>query len=72
MDQKVDQKSEKEEGGDFPEIPDWQTEAADVQAGLRSVAREGIQNVWDRRMSPDWTFYKLCPKIAKYSSFQLL
>ena len=44
----MDQKVEKEDGGDFPEIPDWQTEAADVQAGLRSVAKEGIQNVWDR------------------------
>ena len=42
-----------EEEGDFPEIPDWQTEAADVQAGPVSVAKGGIQNVWDRRLSPN-------------------
>ena len=42
-----------EEEGDFPEIPDWQTEAADVRAGPRSVAKGGIQNVWDRRLSPN-------------------
>ena len=42
-----------EEEGDFPGIPDWQTEAADIRAGPVSVAKGGIQNVWDRRLSPN-------------------
>ena len=41
-----------EEESDFSEIPDWQTEGGDVQQ-RGSAAKEGIQNVWDRRLSPD-------------------
>ena len=40
--------SQMEEESDLPEIPDWRTEAGDVQATLGSVAKGGIQNVWDR------------------------
>ena len=45
---------EEEEESDFLEIPDWQTEGGDVQQ-RGSAAKEGIQNVWDRRLSPDST-----------------
>ena len=38
---------EEEEESEFQEIPEWQT--SDVEAsGPRSVAKGGIQNVWDR------------------------
>ena len=39
--------SQMEEESEFQEIPEWQT--SDVEAsGPRSVAKGGIQNVWDR------------------------
>ena len=47
----------REEKNDFPEIPEWQSAAADVQLrprvdelrrGSRSAENGGIQNVWDR------------------------
>ena len=46
-------RSEVEEENGFPEIPDWHTEGGDAVRGSAAPAKEGIQNVWDRRLSPD-------------------
>jgi len=44
-------RAQAEKESDYLEIPDWQTEGGDTGGG--SAAKEGIQNVWDRRLSPD-------------------